>query len=293
MTPKSARRIRELTSDGSHTPQLEGTSPFLHTITTCILRKVYRSQSQHVYVGNNIIAKRQPGNRGGSERQTLSRRLEPVLGILTSAEIWSNSSFEPKSSCRFRAFFLCNRNSRSTSLALSWVESRRTQFFCQIPVHRLLKNLWWHFQSIPHRRCTLWESERPFRQTGVGVGLSSLRSARSIIWFCLVESSKPTGFFKRKEESSGTNRVSKSVRILVSAIPLLEAKFSQSSGEFQYLGKWSSRISSRRKIFIYKHKPGARFPSIIGMASVVIPLFSSYDLGILVFLTIRLWLIMI
>ncbi|KAK8942415.1 DNA-directed RNA polymerase subunit beta'' [Platanthera zijinensis] len=37
-----------------------------------------------------------------------------------------------------------------------------------------------------------------------------------------------------REESSGTNLVSKSVRILVSSIPLLEAKFSQSSGEFQY-----------------------------------------------------------
>ena len=27
---------------------------------------------------------------------------------IVTAEIWSNSSIEPKSSCRFRAFFLCN-----------------------------------------------------------------------------------------------------------------------------------------------------------------------------------------
>lgn len=83
----------------------------------------------------------------------LSFRVPSVLADrfdIVTAEIWSNSSIEPKSSCRFRAFFLCNP--RSTSFALSWVESRRTQFFCQIPVQRFLKNVWWHFQSILNRR---------------------------------------------------------------------------------------------------------------------------------------------
>lgn len=73
----------------------------------------------------------------------LSFRVPSVLADrfdIVTAEIWSNSSIEPKSSSRFRAFFLCNP--RSTSLALSWVESRRTLFFCQIPVQRILKKVW-------------------------------------------------------------------------------------------------------------------------------------------------------
>lgn len=49
-----------------------------------------------------------------------------------------------------------------------WKASERNSFakflFCsKAPEKRLM------FQSILHRRCTLWESERPFRQTGVGL----------------------------------------------------------------------------------------------------------------------------